>query len=67
MNDSELKPCPFCGGKVKFINSCLDHSDMIGIHCKKCKTEVQFYDRKTDKTIHGEKKIGRRWNKRKAP
>lgn len=62
--EKDLKPCPFCGGKVKFIDSFFGGNDVIGIHCKKCKTEVQFCNRK-EEIIHGEKPILKKWNKRK--
>lgn len=63
-----LKPCPFCGGKVKYIMGYLDVHDKkpIGISCKKCKTEVQFYTKKED-LIRKESLIIKRWNRLKTP
>jgi hypothetical protein len=61
---AEIKPCPFCGGSVKFTMSCLDSMIPIGIFCTRCKADFSFYDKKND-LVAGSNKILRRWDKRK--
>ena len=38
---TELKPCPFCGGKIKKVISPLMNTVMFV--CDKCGTDVCFY------------------------
>jgi len=63
MKRAELKPCPFCGSKCKYLQSALIPTYTIGIRCNKCKAETQFYDKEENRVI-GYKKITRRFNKR---
>lgn len=42
MNNTELKPCPFCGGKLEFIF-------LINIFkCRQCSARIEFPICKTD-------------------
>lgn len=36
MKETELKPCPFCGGKAELNKTKLYLCDAMQIHCKKC-------------------------------
>lgn len=41
MSDYNLKPCPFCGGKAKFLVKChmergITRGYSFGIYCTKC-------------------------------
>ena len=36
MKETELKPCPFCGGEAKMIETKLYLCEAMQIHCKKC-------------------------------
>jgi hypothetical protein len=57
----ELKPCPFCGGRMIWQ---FEEVIPIGLGCKKCKTEISFYD-KNENLIKDFYKITNRFNKRK--
>ena len=62
----ELKPCPFCGGKSRFIYDI--ELEITGIRCPKCHAGVRFTDapkpKKTD--TYGETMEWwlKRWNQR---
>lgn len=55
----ELRPCPFCGSKVR-----IDHNKFLKIHailCDKCSATVSFiYTKSRNETID-------LWNKRVKP
>lgn len=36
MKETELKPCPFCGGKAVLRETQLYLCEALQIHCKKC-------------------------------
>ena len=36
MNDIELKPCPFCGGKAELHKTTVYLDDAVQIRCTKC-------------------------------
>lgn len=45
-----LKPCPFCGGKVEIVTGLLKGLTMI--HCKQCGSLTSFQkNEKADKAI----------------
>lgn len=52
---SELKRCPFCGGKAQHIADGGDH----WVECKDCKTTSKFY--------HPEAEAIDAWNRRASP
>ena len=56
---AELKPCPFCGGKAKFIYS-MPYSAIV---CKKCKVItkvfVDYYEQQD-----GKEEAIEAWNRR---
>lgn len=54
----ELKPCPFCGGKVKATR---DFCDVLFFKCTKCKVVASF-DNETC-NLHTDKEIDY-WNRR---
>ena len=62
---SELKPCPFCGGAVRFIHNIEMEPD--GIICDRCKIVTRFMRIKVN---NGERfgvvmsKMAEAWNKR---
>jgi len=39
---NDLKPCPFCGGKVTFARDPEDMSEISGIYCLACKAYVKW-------------------------
>ena len=53
MKETELKPCPFCGGEARRYNGNLD---LCGIVCKKCGAKVYGRADKASAT--------RAWNRR---
>lgn len=64
----ELKPCPFCGGQVKFVHDM--NSEIIGIRCPDCKSMTKFYGLPTPKKSEtfGEtmNRWAGKWNQREA-
>lgn len=36
MKETELKPCPFCGGKAELHRSKVYLDDAVQIHCMEC-------------------------------
>ena len=62
MNDTKLKPCPFCGGEAE-----LRYADnYYWVECKKCRTRsdeecVESFDRGHQKTIDV---LAEMWNRR---
>lgn len=38
---TELKPCPFCGGKVDYQYD--GNFELSGIHCPRCHSRTTFY------------------------
>lgn len=56
---TELKPCPFCGGRVKMTKGVLQGTNVI--ICMKCGADVMFYGADHDRT-----KFIKKWNSRKG-
>lgn len=52
----ELKPCPFCGGKIEKVNSPMMNTVMFV--CHKCGVDVCFYG------AEHEPKASKAWNRR---
>ena len=52
---AELKPCPFCGGEAKHIES---HVFGHGVACKKCGMKTDYWATVASAT--------RAWNRRKG-
>ena len=44
MTETELKPCPFCGGEDFLIS---EWKDFVSIKCGQCETKVGALDEKT--------------------
>ncbi len=71
MKETELKPCPFCGGKAKLNNraECCGHGCFVELHyvaCTNCKASGavadSFLDNGDDETL---KTLAiKRWNRR---
>lgn len=59
---TELKPCPFCGGKAKFVY----HMPYNAVRCTKCKTYgktvVDMYEQQD-----GRAEAIEAWNRRYEP
>ena len=53
MKETELKPCPFCGGEARRYNG---NHDMHGVVCKKCNAKVYGYANQASAT--------KAWNRR---
>lgn len=53
MKETELKPCPFCGGEARRYYG---NHDMYGVTCKKCTAKIFGYATKASAT--------RAWNRR---
>ncbi len=56
MPETKLKPCPFCGGKIKKVTAPIASTQMF--ICRKCGADVCFYGAE-----HG-KKADEAWNRR---
>ncbi len=56
MPETKLKPCPFCGGKVKKVTSPVAGTQMFV--CDKCGADVCFYGAE-----YGQKAV-EAWNRR---
>lgn len=55
----ELKPCPFCGSRVKMTNGLIAGTNVI--ICPKCGADVMFYGADKDR-----EKFINKWNSRKG-
>ena len=53
----QLKPCPFCGGKVKMVNGIIART--IVFICEKCGADVMFFGAEKNKD-----KAVKAWNRR---
>ena len=53
---TELKPCPFCGGKIEKVNAPMMNTVMFV--CHKCGADVCFYG------AEHEPKATKAWNRR---
>ena len=59
MSETQLKPCPFCGGEVEILTEEVDAiSEAYNFHCDNCDMST-YYDYSNDK----EEAI-RHWNRR---
>ena len=62
----ELKPCPFCGGKVSYQYD--GAFEISGIRCSQCKSLTKFYripvPKKTDTFGKTMDLWAREWNRR---
>lgn len=63
MNDLELKPCPFCGGRVDYWHDI--ELNPVGVQCHTCKMFVRMSGMKQGK-VFGDTmaRIAERWNRR---
>ena len=65
MNEINLKPCPFCGGKVGFNHNVELIPD--GVVCQKCKIVVRYMRIKMKSKDNFEvpmKQMAEAWNRR---
>lgn len=61
----ELKPCPFCGGKVTYNHDI--SAEIVGIYCQKCKAHVKFIGirpKMTDTFGKTMEQYAEKWNRR---
>jgi len=59
MKITDLKTCPFCGGKARvFRNWYLSNKEKWQVICKECRIETPFYVLKLHAIFH--------WNKRQT-
>ena len=58
MNDTKLKPCPFCGGEAKYLaHTFYKMSSTYGVRCDECGSESrQFFE--------NEEEAAEAWNRR---
>ena len=56
---SELRPCPFCGSRVRMTKGILKGTNTI--ICPKCGADVMFYG-----ADHDREKFIKKWNSRKG-
>lgn len=58
MEETELKPCPFCGGKAEIHYQPIYTSNGVGIRCTECKARSKFFPCDCSYTFyHGEKNV----------
>lgn len=43
MKETELKPCPFCGGKAEIRGQALYVTNSVCIHCTECKARSKIF------------------------
>lgn len=60
MNE-ELKPCPFCGGKAKYLDSSNEYEDYHEVCCKDKTCTYSLTERGTKEAAYAA------WNTRTAP
>lgn len=61
MNEAELKPCPFCGGRAQttsYISYTPFRDKKYAVKCKICKSSSALLD--------DEEKAIKKWNRRSA-
>lgn len=59
MNNSKLKPCPFCGGKACTLIDEEGYTPQYSVQCQNCKIETLAFDKKAEAIAA--------WNKRTNP
>ena len=70
MNNSELKPCPFCGGEAEFVRKAIRTNgvwtDSVYVHCKNCDARIGkvMYNAKMHPLDEEYIKAERLWNRR---
>ena len=67
----ELKECPFCGGKAKFIRQLyVTYNWIKGIECKECRHNIYFFENCHNVSSHIEtskkqkEMLAKCWNRR---
>lgn len=40
MKETELKPCPFCGGEAEIKKGKINLDDYVQVHCTKCGASI---------------------------
>lgn len=58
VDNIELKPCPFCGGKAMFIKDDDNPSEWCWVRCLNCRCHTKMFDTPTDAAVA--------WNRRAA-
>lgn len=59
---TELKPCPFCGGKADFSQE--PHLGLIAVVCKNCMGQIPYQFDFGKGSDEGKRKAIEAWNRR---
>ena len=62
VKESELKPCPFCGGKAEFGVNPNTFCKTIWVYCQKCGAETKHFE--IDLYSCAAKNAAEAWNRR---
>ena len=62
MKETELKPCPFCGGDAGLYSSSICPTLDVVVECKNCHAGTQFFNDGTSEEL--QKKAIESWNRR---
>lgn len=62
MNETKLKPCPFCGGIAEIKHDFYDNDQHSYVRCRGCRCKISDVQISTE--YSSDEKAAERWNRR---